>query len=123
VGREPRARPASQVIAFSLQQRPFDEAGYARLPEWLRTVIANSPDYKRAKEWVPPSPQLQEQMRGQLAAPAAEQAIVEQVARGVEPVAAKHSGGGLALDDLEDEIPFVTCDPAREPSLKNRIVL
>ena len=97
-GREPRARPDGPMVAFSLQQRPFDEAGYARLPDWLRAVIANSPDYRRAKEWVPPSPRLQEQMRGQLAPPTA--ATTEHAA------AASRGGNRETAELFEDDIPF-----------------
>jgi hypothetical protein len=52
-GREQKARPDTPMVAFSLQQRPFDGVGFARLPQWLQTVIANAPEYKRARDAVP----------------------------------------------------------------------
>jgi hypothetical protein len=48
-GRERRARPLSPIVEFSLQQRPFDEDGYERLPDWLKMVLRTLPSTRRRR--------------------------------------------------------------------------
>jgi hypothetical protein len=72
------ARMPCDGLTFSLSDEPFDEAGYARLPQWMQTVIAQSPEYQAA-----------------VASPEDTEAALKRI---LQPPP--------RVDDLDDDIPF-----------------
>jgi hypothetical protein len=83
-------------------------AQYSALPEFLQTAIARSPEYQ--EKFAAPS----------LAADEAVRRAQSQAAPAVHRELPGPRGGGPS--DLDDDIPFVTCDPAYEPYLRRRSV-
>jgi hypothetical protein len=45
-GIAPKTRPATAPITFGFDDG-FDSEAYGQLPEWLRTIVARSPEYQR----------------------------------------------------------------------------
>ena len=85
-----RMSPTNEAIAFSLADRPFRQHDFEKLPEWVRTAIARSPEYGLATK-----PQSQKAIsagtKQRLKA-----ILADEPAPKPEPV----------VEDLDDEIPF-----------------
>jgi hypothetical protein len=86
----------------------FDRNAYEALPEWLRTIVAKSPEYQKAVASETPQGPTDERPKAYLGK------------KRQQPAAA----AGKADRKLDDEIPFATSDPAVEPIpvLSKRIV-
>jgi hypothetical protein len=107
-GTPERELPTTTPLAFGLEDG-LDRDAYGDLPEWLRGIIAKSPEYQ--------------------------QAIAPTLARGSTDGRLKvHLGGagqraaapsGTVDDDIDDAIPFISNDLAAEPIpvLRKRTVL
>jgi hypothetical protein len=62
-GTPTRMSPPTGAVVLSLAQRPFDHAAYEALPEWLRAIVAKSPEYTVAINAQPPSASNQVQLQ------------------------------------------------------------
>jgi hypothetical protein len=120
-------------VSFSLQARPFAAAEYSALPQWVQTVVSQSPDYRRAR-----------QVDGSETVPQITGATPVERAPKTEntyPPLKVHHGSGASQrpsdyddlgqgvgqrpsiqDDLDDALPFAACDPDAEPYLRRRAV-
>jgi hypothetical protein len=93
VMRRPKAVPermpcTNEAFVFSLADRPFRQHEFEQLPQWLRDVVARSPEYAMAtKPQAPASSGAQKQLKAILA---------DSPAPKPEP----------AAGSLDDEIPF-----------------
>jgi hypothetical protein len=88
----------SNPIVFSLEDG-FDQDAYNALPVWLQNIVAKSLEYQKA---VAPLSELptNERLKAHLGS---------------------GGNGRSTAEDLDDDIPFITADPAFEPYLKRRI--
>jgi hypothetical protein len=102
-GTPDRSGSKTGQVAFSLDDEPFDSAAYAALPQWLQRTIAQSPEYKKRRQ-APSEPALT--------------AAVHQHLAGGSGYVSAPAPMRPPADDLDDTIPFITCDPASEPYLK-----
>jgi hypothetical protein len=109
-----KQRPFNRPVALSLADRPFPRLEFEALPEWLRTTIAKSPEYAAAIGEAARQPAREVlRDRGFEAAPGR-----------LEPTVGtgKWSTPAAYGEVMDDDLPFITCDPAREPYLKWRTV-
>jgi len=75
-------KPTNPTLCLSLNDRPFDWAGYKSLTERMREMIARAPEYQAAKNGIDPHDEEPPAVNGE------------------------SDYGGRAYDDLDSQIPF-----------------
>jgi hypothetical protein len=108
-GTAERTATANAPITFGIEDG-LDRGAYDALPEWLRTIVAKSPQYREAVAPKTPQGSTDERLKAHL---------------GTKRDPARAAGTVNDLDDdLDHDITFIDANPAAEPIpvLRKRVV-